>query len=338
MNNIFRNRHFSGLLIGAAVLLTVQATGTVGYWLIGQPKSTWIDAFYMTFITIATIGYGEIVDLSAHPMGRLFTVAIAVVGIGAMSYLVSTTIALLVDADLNAGMRRKRMEKEIAQLRGHYIVCGVGRVGGNVAGELAQTQRPYVVVESDRTALDNWLEHHPETLYLHDDAADDEALLRAGVMHAAGVFAVTGDDSHNLMVSMSVKLLKPDVRVVVRLHDIRNEKKAKRAGADAIVSPDFSGGMRIASMMLRPHAVTFMDQMLLTDQRLRVEEVLVPAGFATQTLGQVLPRSESYLLMATHENGRWVFNPSDDHVLRAGAALVLMTSPEGRSRVERLLS
>lgn len=337
MNTSLRNRHYFGLLIGAAVLLTVQVTGTVGYWLIGQPKASWIDAFYMTFITIATIGYGEIVDLSAHPMGRLFTVAIAVVGIGAMSYLVSATVALLVDADLNAGMRRKRMEKEITRLKGHYIVCGVGRVGGNVAAELEKTQREFVVVESDRAALDAWLEHHPDTLYLHDDAADDEALIRAGVMQSAGVFAVTGDDSHNLMVSMSVKLLKPDVRVVVRLHDIRNEKKARRAGADAIVSPDFSGGMRIASMMLRPHAVTFMDQMLLSDQRLRVEEVLVPAGFAAKPVREVLPHSDAYLLMATHEGGQWVFNPADDHVLRAGAAVVLMTSPEGRTRVEKLL-
>ena len=229
------------------------------------------------------------------------------------------------------------MEREITKLRGHYVVCGVGRVGGNVAEELVKTQRGYVVVESDRAALDNWLEHHPHALYLHDDAADDDALIRAGVMHAAGVFAVTGDDSHNLMVAMSVKLLKPDVRVVVRLHDIRNEKKARRAGADAIVSPDFSGGARIASLMLRPHAVNFMDQMLLSSEHLRVEEVMVPQGFTPQPLGQVLPRSDLYLLVATHLGGQWRFNPADDHLLTSGTALVLMTSPQGRDQVQRLL-
>src|SRR6185369_8608300 len=110
----------------------------------------------------------------------------------------------------------------------------------------------------DQAALDRWLERYPQSLYLHDDAADDDALRRAGVLAAAGAFAVTGDDSHNLMISLSVKLLNPKARVVARLHDIRNADKARRAGADEIVSPDFTGGMRIASAMVRPHAVNFM--------------------------------------------------------------------------------
>ncbi len=318
-------------------MVLIHVIGTLGYHYLGRPNASWIDSFYMTFITVATIGYGETVDLSHHPLGRLFTVFIAVIGIGTMSYLFSTLVALLLESDLNAARRKKRMEKEIARLAGHYIVCGIGRVGTNVADELVKTQRPLVVIESDRLALDRWLEHYPHTPHLHADAADDEALRRAGVMSAAGVFAVTGDDSHNLMVSLSVKLLNPKTRVVARLHDVRNTNKARRVGADEVVSPDFTGGMRIASAMLRPHAVNFMDQMLRTDNALRVEEVLVPAHITATPLVELIPKSRDYILMATHEHGKWVFNPADDHLVKAGAALVLMASPAGRAHLEKLL-
>jgi len=337
LKKVLRSRHFTGLIYGSLLLLGVTAAGTVGYWYIGSPTATWVDSFYMTFITIATIGYGEVVDLSTHPMGRLFTVFIAIIGIGSMSYLFSTFVAFLIDSDLNANLRNKRMEKEIAKLTGHYIVCGIGRVGSNVASELFKTHRTFVVIESSREVLDNWLEYHPTALYVHDDASDDVALYKAGLSNAAGVFAVTGDDSHNLMISLSVKMLQPKARVVVRLHDIRNSNKARRAGADEIVSPDFAGGMRIASVMVRPHVVNFMDQMLHSDEGLRVEEVIAPATLRDTLLAHLLPKSRDYLVMATHTNGAWVFNPPDEHIITAGTALVMMTGPGGRAGIEKRL-
>jgi voltage-gated potassium channel len=334
LKKVLHNRHITGLLYAGSMLAFVELVGTLGYHYLGRPAATWIDSFYMTFLTISTIGFEEVIDLSDHPFGRLFTVFIAVFGIATVSYLFSTMVAFLVDSDLNIAMRRRRMDKDIAEMRGHYIICGIGRVGSNVAHELAMTKRSFVVIESERAALDAWLEHHPDTLYLHDDAADDEALQRAGVTNAAGVFAVTGDDSHNLMVALSVKLLKPAVRVVVRLHDIRNEKKARRAGADEIVSPDFTGGMRIASAMVRPHVVNFMDQMLHSEDVMRMEEVAVPANFSLTSVGELMPKSKDYVLMATHEQGRWMFNPEDNHQVKPGIVLVVMANPQGRQRVE----
>ena len=335
--HFWHSRHLRGLLVGIALLLGVHVVGTLGYHHIGQPNANWIDSFYMTFITVATIGYSEVIDLNHHPYGRLFTVFIAVVGIGTMSYLFSTFVALLVDADLNNTLRSKRMEKQIARMRGHYIVCGIGRVGSNVAIELLATGRPFVVIESDQAALDRWLEEHPDTLYLHHDAADDEALQKAGILNAAGVFAVTADDSHNLMVALSVKLLNPKARLVARLHDIRNADKARKAGADEIVSPDFTGGMRIASAMVRPHVVNFMDQMLRSDRGLRVEEVPVPADFCGSTIGQVAPTSPDYVLLAIHDANAWQFNPDATHPVRAGDILVLMTESAGRLQIEQRL-
>ena len=338
MKKVFRSRHFRGLVTGALLLILVHMVGTVGYHTIGQPVATWIDSFYMTFITVATIGYGETVDLSAHPYGRLFTVAIAIVGIGTMSYLFSTFVALLLESDLNAALRKRHMQRQLSALSGHYIVCGVGRVGSNVAEELLKTRREFAVIESEAAAIEHWLDRCPTSLYLQDDAASDDALLRAGVMRAAGVFAVTGDDSHNLMIAMSVKLLNPKARVVARLHDIRNESKARRAGADEIVSPDFTGGMRIASAMVRPHVVSFMDQMLRADEGLRVEEVVVPPGRPARPISELVPPSREYMLMATHESGNWTFNPAPDHVVQAGAALVLMTTPAGRTSLQQKLA
>lgn len=338
MNILLRGLRFSGLLYGALLLILIHVVGTIGYKVIGGDSTTWIDSFYMTFITVATIGYGEIVDLSQHPYGRLFTVCLSVVGIGTMSYLFSTFVALLLESDLNNALRKKRMEKEIAMLKGHYVVCGIGRVGSNVAHELLSTKREMIAIETDSTVLNQWLEQHPAALHLHGDAADDDILHKSGVMNAAGVFAVTGDDSHNLMIALSVKLLNPKARVVVRLHDIRNANKARKAGADEIVSPDFTGGMRIASAMLRPHVVNFMDRMLHTDDSLRLEEVLVPQGMTAKPIGQLVAKSRDYILMAAHEHGKWTFNPPDEHLVKAGVALVLMANPGGRAHLEKMLN
>jgi len=338
LKKILQRRHVTGLLAGIAVLAMVTLVGTLGYRFIGQPTPSWVDSFYMTFITISTIGFGEVVDLTHHPLGRLFTVVVALFGIGTLSYLFSAMVALLVDADLNLALKRRRMEKQIAKLSGHYIVCGIGRVGSNVADELVKTQRDFVVIENNREVLDTWLDSHSHANFLHDDASDDSALQRAGVERAAGVFAVTGDDGHNLMVALSVKLLNPNIRVVVRLHDIRNEQKARRAGADEIVSPDFTGGLRIAAAMLRPLAMTFVDQMMLSAEATRVEEVVVPRDVPLRTLGELLPRSSEYLLLATHEQGQWQFNPDFSLRIRTGMVLVLMATPNGRRQVEMMMA
>ena len=135
MKNLKRSSHFSGLLYGALLLLLIHLIGTLGYMNIGWPGATWIDSLYMTFITVASIGFSEIVDLSQHPMGRLFTIFVVAIGIAAMSYLFSSLVALLLESDLNATLRKNRMKREIARLCGHYIVCGIGRVGSNVANE-----------------------------------------------------------------------------------------------------------------------------------------------------------------------------------------------------------
>jgi voltage-gated potassium channel len=229
------------------------------------------------------------------------------------------------------------MQKQIQALRKHYIICGIGRVGTNVAHELEVTGRPYVAIETNKEAIERYLERHPNTLCTHADSSEDSALVEAGIEHAAGVFAVTGDDSKNLVITLSAKLLNPGARLVARCHEVNYIDKIRKVGADAIVSPDFTGGMRIVSSMIRPQVVSFLDEMLRADNALRVEEVRIPEGFGASTVGGLKLNRRAFILLAVRALDQWEFNPADNFFIGPGNTLVVMTTPEGRKSLERSL-
>ena len=289
----------------------------------------------MTFITVATIGYGEVVDLSASPNGRIFTMLLGTVGIANVAYTTSKLTAFILESEINEVLRRRRMQERIDAMTGHYIICGIGRVGGNVAHELWITGRTFVAIDGSVERIEEFREKYPGAIAPHGDAQDDELLIRAGVARAAGVFAVTGDDGGNVLITLSAKQLGPQARLVARCHEVRNIEKLKRVGADAIVSPDFTGGMRIASSMIRPTVVSFLDEMLRTDDKLRVEEVPIPEGFAPRGLAEVAPFSREYIVLAVRTRERWEFNPAEDFLLEPGCVLVVMAHTVGRKALER---
>ncbi len=330
-------RLLTGLLWSLFALLMMLLAGTAGYRIIGGPQYTLLDCFYMSFITIATIGFHEVVDLTSLPVGRVFTMLIALGGIAVMTYLTSIVTAFLIEGHISEALWRRRMEKHIHKLSDHYIICGIGRVGSNVAHELAATKRAYVAIDEDMDAITRHLDRYPSQMFIHGDGSDDDILKRAHIETARGVFAVTGDDSRNLVISLTAKQLNPEARVVARCHEIRYSEKLRKAGADAIVSPDFTGGLRIASAMVRPHVVTFLEQMLKSDESLRVEEVLIPAGFAEKSLGEIDVPSRDHIALALREAGKWHFNPERSHRLRAGMTVVVMATPEGRRAFEGAL-
>jgi voltage-gated potassium channel len=325
------------LLIALLALVFVFTIGTVGYRILGGPQHSWLDCFYMTFITTATIGYSEVVDVTRYEYGRLFTVFIGMAGIGVMGYVLSTLTAFMLENDLNISRRRKKMKIKIGQLKNHYIVCGVGLVGSNVAHDLELTGRPSVIIDNDIKNIHNYLEKHPEQLYLHGDATDNDVLLAAGVANAKGVFAVAHDDSANLVISLSSKQLNPNLRVVARCHALKNAEKTRRAGADEVISPDFSGGLRIVSAMVRPNVMNFLDEMLKSDSNLRMEEIVIPASLASKPLSVLYHSNKDCMVLAIQRDEAWQFNPQSSHSLQGKDVLMVMTTPEGRSRLEQLI-
>ena len=310
------------------LLLAEFLAGAVGYRVIGGPQTSWVDAVYMTFITIATIGFSEVVDLSDKPAGRIFTMAIAAVGIATVTYLMAATTAFVLEGELNEALRRRRMLKRIDSLRGHYIICGLGRVGSNVAQELRATGRDFVAIEVAPGALDEYMQRHGPALVIRADASEDDSLREAGIDRASGVFAVTGEDSKNLVIALSAKALNARVRVVARCHDLNYIEKIRKVGADAIVSPEFTGGMRLASSMIRPHVVNFLDEMLRTQRNYRIEEVTLARSI--DSVAQLRLHERECVLLAVQRDGEWLFNPTHDMSLAAGDVLVIMTTPESR--------
>lgn len=322
--------------VAIAVFLGLLMIGTLGFWMIGDEQTTWSDAIYMTLITVTTVGYEEVVPIRTISE-RLFTGFIAITGFGNLTFLFTSLTVFFLESDLDDTLRRRRMEKSIRKLSGHYIVCGFGRVGRNVANELLITHRKFVAVDDNEQQLISQLDRVPNLLYLQGDASDDDVLLAADIENAKGVFAVTGDDSRNLMIALTAKQLNPNVRVVARCHDVRNIPKIQKAGADAIVSPDFTGGMRIASAMVRPHVVSFLDEMLRAEHKLRVEETIIPDSFTPRPLKSLALRGDNYIVVAVRHGSDWTFNPPGDFIVHPHHVLIAMATPKGLAELSALV-
>ncbi|MCO4763256.1 MAG: potassium channel protein [Myxococcales bacterium] len=328
------------LMRTAASIGLLFAIGTVGYFVIGQGTVSPVDALYMTVITLTTVGYGEVVDLSGNPAGRLFTMALLLIGVGTFIYFVSNLTAFMVEGNLEKILWSRRMKNKIGKLKGHTIVCGGGHTGEAVLRELLETERPFVLVEHDPARVAQLVAlTGVEFPVVIGDATEDECLERAKIGEAEGLVATISNDKDNLIVTVSARLLNDDLRIIARCIDKKVGDKLMKAGANAVVSPNLIGGLRMVSELVRPAAVSFLDLMLRDkDRRLRVEEVTVRHGspLVGRTLGDLeATASRDVLVVALRQqDGAWVYNPEDATPLHAGMALVLIGSPAGRRLVE----
>jgi voltage-gated potassium channel len=324
----------------ALAFLAVTVIGTLGYAILADPEVSAFDCFYMTFITITTIGYGEVVDLTGNVVGRVFTVFIALSGFGILTYFLSTITAFIVEGELTESFWRRKMEKKAANLEHHFIVCGAKGVGNHIINELSSTNRPFVIIDIDRQNVLHVLGSLDDVILIEGDATDDEILLRAGVKKAQGVFASTGEDHQDLVISLTAKRLNPSLRIVTSCKSLKNTEKMRTAGADAIVSPSFIGGLRMASEMVRPTVVTFLDTMLRdTERGLRIEDTEVPPNLLGRSLSdldlQKLPHVLVLAIKKVDEN--WVYNPPRSYELIPGDHLVFMAPPDQRAELEKHL-
>ncbi|MHA1939797.1 MAG: potassium channel family protein, partial [Candidatus Thorarchaeota archaeon] len=203
------SRVYRRFILAGLVLIGVLSVGTAGYWLIGERQPSFLDSLYMTVITISTIGYGEIIQLSDNPTGRVFTIFIALGGISVLFYIITNFTAFVIEGDLKDSFWRRKMEKMAKDFRDHYVVCGLGTVGTHIANELSATRRPYVIVDTDKGNLERLPDDFRNQVFIEGDATDDNALLKAGIERAKGLFAVTGDDNQNLVVCITARQLNP---------------------------------------------------------------------------------------------------------------------------------
>ena len=316
-------------------LVIVLSSGTTGYWLIGGRQYSVLDCLYMTIITISTIGFTEVIDLSNNPGGRLFTIFLALSGIGVLTYLLSNITASVVEGEVNEVFRRKKMEKIIKKYHGHFIVCGADPVAKYIMEELRATDRPFVVVALNPKRLEALLEKYPGQVFLEGDATDNSIQLRAGIQRAEGLFAVTDDDNQNLVISLTAKQLNPKIKVVSRCSSAKNIEKMEKVGADSVVTTASIGGLRMASVMVRPAVVSFLDVMLRDKRNLRIEEVAVGGSVLGKTLSSL--RLEHYprtLVLAIKHGTDYLYNLPRNHRLKEGEILVIMTTPQERIQFE----
>jgi voltage-gated potassium channel len=322
------------LKIIVAALAVLVAAGTTGFHLIeGWP---WFDGFYMVVTTFTTIGYQEVHPLS-HA-GRIFNVTLIILGVGMLFLAIGTATQALLEFELGQIFGKRRMEREIERLSGHYILCGAGRVGRSTARELARESIPFVIVENDPEKLAKYSD--AGWLALVGDATQEKILRDAHIERARGLVAATTTDATNMYIVLTARSLNPKLQIIARASEEEAEKHLVSAGADTVISPYIFAGHRIAQSFLRPHVLDFLDIATAREGKLglEIEEVHVENGssFAGKTIESSRIRQEmGVIVLAIKRAGTGMrFNPAPEDRIEAGDYLIAMGEPASLRRLE----
>jgi voltage-gated potassium channel len=323
---------FSRFLWTLALLAALIAIGITGYILIeGQ---SFPDALYMTAITLTAVGYEEVFPLS--PRGRAFTMFLLLGGLTWLGLWFANITSLLVELDLKDALRRRRNMREIAKMKDHVIICGAGRTGRQVVQELESVTRDYVIIEKDPTQVEQLREYVPDAHIIEGDATHDHVLHDAGLLQAKGLITCLSADTDNLFVCLSARDLAAKVTIVARAYEEESIDKLYRAGADQVVSPNVSSAVRMASVLLRPSVVSFLDIVTRSSNlALRIEQATVPhdGPVAGRTLAEAkIPQETGLIVIAVSVSGahgrEFVFNPVASTVLEPGNEVIVLGTEE----------
>lgn len=301
------------LVTGLAIFAFVVAFGTGGYMIL--EGWSFLDALFMTVTTITTVGYREV-----HPLdtsGRIFTICLVLTGVGTAFYLLTTFVALVIEGDLGAALGVTRMKGRIDQLKDHHILCGYGRVGEEIARELAVRAMPFVVVENNPDTLQRAIA--AGHLVIEGDAASDEILEQAGVRRAKTLLAASDSDSGNTYITLTAKALNPGVFVVARAGKRESEARARRAGADRVISPYVISGRRMALSAIQPNMVDFMDTLAVGrsgGQMLAEIEVTEESGLLGLYVRHLADQSPDVRVLGLQRaNGNLIVGPTHEERL-----------------------
>jgi voltage-gated potassium channel len=301
---------------------------------------SWIDAAYMTISTLATVGIGEV-----HPLdekSRLFTSLLILMGVVTIGYIVNRFTEALIQGYFQEGIRRRQEKRMIENLVNHYIVCGFGRMGYQVAVEFQAEGIPFLIIDISATQVQKAKDLGYQVL--EGDATLDDSLSAARIDQAICIVAALSSDAENLYTVLSAKTLNPKIRVIVRASTEEAVQKLKRAGADEVVSPYITGGRRLAAAALRPQVMDFMDGILTgTDRSLYMEEFLVSPDNCScmgQTLSEARLRSQSgaLVLAIRRADGTLIAGPTGETRLLAGDLLICMGTAEQLRQLNQILS
>lgn len=321
----------------AGAILVMLLAGTVGFVVIEHYPP--FDAFYMTLITVTTVGYTEIHPLSKA--GRAFNSVLIFFGVSTMFFAIGGVTQTAIELELNQFFGKRRTKNMIDTLSNHFIVCGFGRVGRGAAEELTREGVPFVIIDSQEERVTRAMK--AGMLAALADATRDTTLREAGIERARGLIATLSSDADNLFVILSAKTLNPALKLCARVAEEETEAKMKRAGADHVFAPYNITGHRMAQSMLRPHVAQFID-LTTTDMDLNVaiEQVRVPeqSEFANRTLAEMNIRRElGVIVLAIRKaDGGMNFNPAAEAEIRGGDFLIVMGEPDNLRRLEDLLT
>jgi voltage-gated potassium channel len=326
--NAFRHLRLIGL-----ALVGVMLIGTAGYHFIeGWP---WFDGFYMVITTLTTIGYQE-----THPLshaGRVFNVFIIFTGVALVFLAIGTLTQALLEFELRNFFGRRRMERDIERLSGHYIICGAGRVGRSAARELARKPVPFLMIEQNETKA---ARYGGEWLTMIGDATQEQTLRDAHIERARGLVAATTTDATNLYIVLTARGLNPKLRIIARASEDDAEKHLLTAGADSVVSPYHFAGQRIAQSFLRPHVVSFLDTATThLGMDLEIGEICVgrDSSFAGKTIETSRIRQDrGVIILAIKREQGMRFNPSPEDRIEPGDYLIAMGEPSQLRQLEQM--
>jgi len=314
------------ILVSLILLCAILSFGTAGY--MAFEGASVLDGLYMTVITITTVGYSEIVPL--HTAGKIFTMMLILLGAGFVLYLFSEITEAMVEGGLKRIFGRGSMEKKVAGLKDHFIICGFGRIGRVICKILQENNRPFVVIEKDPVEILKIDELG--YLSLDGEASADEVLLKAGIKQAKGLIAVVTSDADNVYITLTARGLKPDLFIMARSSgDEGAETKLLRAGASKVLSPYYIGACRMAQQVVRPTVIDFIDLAVNTSTHelgLRLEELAVSGrakigNMPLQNTG-IRQRYDLIVVAIKRESGEMMFNPNPQSMVLPGDTLVVL--------------
>ncbi len=325
------------LLLAVLLMVAICCVGISGYVIL-EPGWSFLDALFMTSITLTTVGYS---DYEISVPAKIFTLILLLLGIGTFTYALAAVTSFIVEGHFSNAFRRKRMDKQITRLSNHCIICGAGDTGHYVIDEFQKTGWDFVVVESDEERIRELLEEC-SFLYVQGDATDDRVLQQAGIGNACMLITTLSLDKDNLFVVLSARRLNPDLRIIAKVVDVdASRQKIMMAGADEAVSPEAIGGLRIASLALRPQVVSFLDLMLREGGATRFEEATVRSG--SRVIGKPISESQIWeetglriVALRRGPTGEFVYNPRADLVLEADDVLFVIGGPESIQRLRKI--